>query len=308
MVLLKVNTMSKTTKWVIGIIAVLVFLFGLFILTMLSWLFSDETDETVSTGGEKIAVIELREPILSSEDVVRQFKKYRENKSIRAIVFRVETPGGGVAASQEIYEEVKKTRDAGRPVVVSMGSIAASGGYYVSCGANRIVANPGTLTGSIGVIFRFMHFKQLMDKLGIDQSTFKTGKFKDSGSPFRRTTEEEKKYFHSLIQDVYDQFVDVVAEERGLDRAEVLKYADGRVFTGRQAYEYGFVDTLGTMEDAINIAAELCSIHGKPSVVKEAKRKSLFEKLIGDAATEMTKIRQEFIDQPILQYRFSSPN
>jgi len=300
--------MSKTTKWVIGIIAVLVFLFGLFILTMLSWLFSDETDETVSTGGEKIAVIELREPILSSEDVVRQFKKYRENKSIRAIVFRVETPGGGVAASQEIYEEVKKTRDAGRPVVVSMGSIAASGGYYVSCGANRIVANPGTLTGSIGVTFRFMHFKQLMDKLGIDQSTFKTGKFKDSGSPFRRTTEEEKKYFHSLIQDVYDQFVDVVAEERGLDRAEVLKYADGRVFTGRQAYEYGFVDTLGTMEDAINIAAELCSIHGKPSVVKEAKRKSLFEKLIGDAATEMTKIRQEFIDQPILQYRFSSPN
>ena len=300
--------MSKTSKWIIGIIAVLVFLFGLFVLTLVSWMFSDESDETTTTGGEKIAIVELKEPIISSEEIVRQFKKYRENKSVRAIVFRVESPGGGVAASQEIYEEVKKTRDAGRPVVVSMGSVAASGGYYVSCGASRIVANPGTLTGSIGVIFQFMHFKQLMDKIGIDETTMKTGKFKDSGSPYRKTTEEEKQYFQLLISDVYDQFVDVVADERGLDRNEVLKYADGRVFTGRQAVEYGFVDTLGTMEDAVNIAAELGGIHGKPKIVKESKRKTLFEKLVGDAATEVTKIRQEFLQQPLLQYRFTSPN
>jgi len=300
--------MSKTTKWVIGIIAVLVFFFGIFILTIVSWILSDESDETVSTGGEKIAVVDLREPIVASDDVVRQFKKYRENKSIRAIVFRVESPGGGVSASQEIYEEVKKTRDAGRPVVVSMGSVAASGGYYVSCGATKIVANPGTLTGSIGVIFQFLHFKQLMDKIGVDESTFKTGKFKDSGSPFRKTTEDEKQYFNSLIGDVYDQFVDVVAEERGMDRSEVLKYADGRVFTGRQAYEYGFVDTLGTMEDAINIAADLAGIEGKPSIVREVKKKTFMEKLFGDAATEVTKIRQEFLQQPVLQYRFTSPN
>ncbi|MGD0591280.1 MAG: signal peptide peptidase SppA [Bacteroidota bacterium] len=300
--------MSKTAKWIIGIIAVLVFLFGLFVLTLVSWMFSDENDETTTTGGEKIAVVELKEPIVSSEEIVRQFKKYRENKSVRAIVFRVESPGGGVAASQEIYEEVKKTRDAGRPVVVSMGSVAASGGYYVSCGATKIVANPGTLTGSIGVIFQFMHYKQLMDKIGIDETTLKTGKFKDSGSPFRKTTEEEKQYFHILMSDVYDQFVDVVAEERGLDRKEVLKYADGRVFTGRQALEYGLVDTLGTMEDAVSIAAELGGIHGKPKTVKENKRKTLFEKLVGDAATEVTKIRQEFLQQPLLQYRFTSPN
>jgi len=300
--------MSKTAKWIIGIIAVLVFLFGLFVLMLVSWMFSDESDETTTAGGEKIAVIELKEPIVSSEEIVRQFKKYRENKSVRAIVFRVESPGGGVAASQEIYEEVKKTRDAGRPVVVSMGSVAASGGYYVSCGATKIVANPGTLTGSIGVIFQFMHFNQLMDKIGIDATTMKTGKFKDSGSPFRKTTEEEKQYFNLLIGDVYDQFVDVVAEERGLDRKEVLKYADGRVFTGRQAVEYGFVDTLGTMEDAVSIAAELGGIHGKPNIVKEKKRKTLFEKLVGDAATEVTKIRQDFFQQPLLQYRFTSPN
>jgi protease-4 len=300
--------MSKTAKWIVGIIAVLVFLFGLFVLMLVSWMFSDESDETTTTGGEKIAIVELKEPIVSSEEIVRQFKKYRENKSVRAIVFRVESPGGGVAASQEIYEEVKKTRDAGRPVVVSMGSVAASGGYYVSCGATKIVANPGTLTGSIGVIFQFMHFNQLMDKIGIDATTLKTGKFKDSGSPFRKTTEEEKQYFNLLIGDVYDQFVDVVAEERGLDRKEVLKYADGRVFTGRQAVEYGFVDTLGTMEDAVSIAAELGGIRGKPSIVKEKKRKTIFEKLVGDAATEMTKIRQEFFQQPLLQYRFTSPN
>jgi protease IV len=300
--------MSKTAKWIIGIVAVLVMVFGLFVLTLISWIFSDESDESITTSGEKIAVVELKEPIYSSEEIVRQFKKYRENKSVRAIVFRVESPGGGVAASQEIYEEVKKTRDAGRPVVVSMGSVAASGGYYVSCGATRIVANPGTLTGSIGVIFQFMHFKQLMDKIGIDATTMKTGKFKDSGSPFRKTTEEEKEYFNLLIGDVYDQFVDVVADERGLERKEVLKYADGRVFTGRQALEYGFVDTLGTMEDAVSIAAELGGIHGKPNVVKETKRRSFIERLIGEAATEVTKIRQEFLQQPIMQYRFTSPN
>jgi protease IV len=300
--------MSKTAKWILGILAVLAILFGLFVLSLVSWVFSDESDDSISTSGEKIAIVELKEPIVSSEDIVRQLKKYRENKSVRAIVLRVESPGGGVAASQEIYEEVKKTRDANRPIVVSMGSVAASGGYYVSCGANKIVANPGTLTGSIGVIFQFMHFKQLMDKIGIDQTTFKTGKFKDSGSPFRKTTEEEKIYFNMLISDVYDQFVDVVAEERGLDRKFVVKYADGRVFTGRQAYEYGFVDTLGTMEDAINIAAEMGGIKGKPNVIKEMKRKTLFERLVGEAATEVTKLKQEFIQQPILQYRFTSPN
>lgn len=300
--------MSKTAKWIIGIIAVLVFLFGLFILVLFSWVFSDESDGVLGSGGEKIAVIELKEEIISSEEIVRQFKKYRENKSIRAIVFRVESPGGGVAASQEIYEEVKKTRDAGRPVVVSMGSVAASGGYYVSCAATRIVANPGTLTGSIGVISHFLNFEPLMKKIGVEETTMKTGKFKDIGSPFRKTTEEDKRYFHMVLNDVYDQFVDAIVEERDLEREQVLKYADGRVFTGRQAMKYGFVDTLGTMEDAVSIAAELGGVHGKPNIVKEKKRKAFFERLIGDAAAEATKIGQDFLQQPVLQYRFISPD
>jgi protease IV len=300
--------MSKTVKWIIGIVVALVFFSGLFVLALVSWIFSDERDESTATGGEKIAVIELKEEIITSEDIVRQFKKYRENNSVKAIVFRVESPGGGVAASQEIFEELKDTRDAGKPVVVSMGSVAASGGYYVSCAATKIVANPGTLTGSIGVISHFLNFEPLMKKIGVEETTMKTGKFKDIGSPYRKTTEEEKRYFHTVIKDVYDQFVDAIAEERGLEREEVLKYADGRVFTGRQAVQYGFVDTLGTMEDAVKIAADLVDIYGKPNIIKEKKSKTLFERFVGDAATEVTKIRQDFLRQPVLQYRFTSPD
>lgn len=300
--------MSKTAKWVLGIVGGVVVLFGLFFFFLVaSFLSGSDYDETTSTSGEKVALVELKEPIFVSENIVRQFKKYRENKSVKSIVFRVESPGGGVSASQEIYEEVKKTRDAGKPVVVSMGAVAASGGYYVSCGANRIVANPGTLTGSIGVIFQFLHVNQLLGKIGVDASTFKTGKYKDSGSPFRTPTAEDKKYFDILLADVYDQFVAVVVRERKLKRSHVLKYADGRVFTGRQAVEYGFVDTLGTYEDAVKIAAELGGIDGKPKIVREYKRRTWFDVLIEDAFSDLGAIRDELFHQPIVQYKFTSP-
>ncbi len=300
--------MSTSAKWVLGIVAGFLALGALFVfLILFTFISGTEYDDSSSTSGEKIAVIELKEPIVSSEDIVRQFKKYRSNSSVHAVVFRVESPGGGVAASQEIYEEVKKTRDSGKPVVVSMGAVAASGGYYVSCGADRIVANPGTLTGSIGVIFQFLHVNALLDKVGIDASTYKTGKFKDSGSPFRRPSADDKIYFDQLLADVYDQFVDVVARERKLKRGFVLRYADGRVFTGRQALEWGFVDTLGTFEDAIAIAAKMGGISGKPSVVKERKRRSFWENVLGEAASGLAGIREEIFQQPIVQYRYSSP-
>jgi protease-4 len=299
--------MSNTAKWVIGIVAFILVMGGLFVISVVSLIFSEQDDETLSTTGERVAVVELAEPIIDSQDIVRQFKKYRENKAIKAILFRVDSPGGGVAASQEIYQEVKKTREAGKPVVVSMGAVAASGGYYVSCGATKIVANPGTLTGSIGVIFQFLHFSELMNKIGVDQSTFKTGKYKDIGSPFRKTTEDEKKFFDQLLGDVYDQFVTVVATERKLDRKVVVGYADGRVFTGRQAREYGLVDTLGTYEDALSIAAKLGGISGKPKIVKERKIKSFFERFMGETATELTSLKKELFSQPVLQYKFTSP-
>ena len=304
---LEIFSMSKTAKWVIGLSVAFLVIFGFLSLTILSIIFSEPEDETVSSGSEKVALVELNEPIVSSQDIVRQIKKYRESKSIKAIIFRVETPGGGVAASQEIYEEVKKTRDSGKPIVVSMGAVAASGGYYVSCAATRIVANPGTLTGSIGVIFQFLHFSELMKKLGIDESTFKSGKLKDSGSPFRKVTPEDAKYFQGLIVDVYDQFVETVAKERKMSVAYVKKYADGRVFTGRQAKQLGFVDTLGTLEDAISIAANLAGIHGKPRVIKEYQRRSLFDRLFGETMTDVARLRNEILHQPIIQYRFTTP-
>lgn len=299
--------MSTTTKWVIGLAVVFFLIFGFLTLTVFAWIFSEPEDETVSSGGERIALVELNEPIISSGDIVRQLKKYRENRSVKAIVFRVESPGGGVAASQEIYEEVRKTRESGKPIVVSMGAVAASGGYYVSCGATRIVANPGTLTGSIGVIFQFLHFSELMKKLGIDESTFKSGKLKDSGSPFRKVTPEDEKYFQSLIADVYDQFVNVVAKERKMNINYVKKFADGRVFTGRQAKQYGFVDTLGTLEDAISIAGKLAGIQGNPKVIKEYHHRTLFDRVFGDAMTDVAKLRDEIVRQPVIQYKFTTP-
>jgi protease-4 len=299
--------MSNTAKWVIGIVVFVLAMGALLLVSMVSLIFSQADDESLGTTGERVAVVELTEPIIDSQEIVRQFKKYRENRSVRAVVFRVDSPGGGVSASQEIYEEVRKTRQSGKPVVVSMGSVAASGGYYVSCGATRIVANPGTLTGSIGVIFQFLHFSELMNKIGIDASTFKTGKFKDIGSPFRKTTEDEKKFFDQLLGDVYDQFVTVVATERKLDRKVVLGYADGRVFTGRQAREYGLVDTLGTYEDAVSIAAKLGDIKGKPKVVKERKLKSFVERLMGETLSELASLKHELLSQPVLQYKFTSP-
>ena len=299
--------MSKTSKWILGILAAFLVFFGLCVLTVVSWIVAEPEDESTVTTGQRIALVELKEPIYASEDIVRQFKKYRENNAIRAIVFRVETPGGDVAASQEIYDEVRKTRSSGKPVVVSMGSIAASGGYYASCGATTIVANPGTLTGSIGVIFQIVHFRQLMDKLGIDETTIKSGKLKDSGSPFRKMTDEDKRYFQGLITDVYDQFLHVVATERKMKISEVRKYADGRVFTGRQAFEIGLVDTLGTLQDAIEIAARLGRIKGEPKVVQEHKGHSVFERLFGDPASEISKMKNELTDQSVLQYKLTSP-
>ena len=302
--------MKKSTKWFLGIFGGLVgltlFLFVLFSLIVASFT-GDESDTIVVSGsGSKVAIVELRGPIFDSENTVRQFKKFRERRDVKAILFRVESPGGGVVASQEIYEEVKKTRDKGLPVVVSMGSVAASGGYYVSCGADKIVANRGTITGSIGVISQFLRWDPLMKKIGIEANTIKSGKFKDTGNPFREMTKEDRQYFQGLIDDVHHQFMSVVENERSLDHQTVVKYSDGRVFTGEQALEIGLVDTLGTYEEAINIAARMGGIKGEPSTVKEGKRRlRLIDFLFGETkVSELFDLKDQILNQPILQYRF----
>ncbi len=303
--------MNTSTKWFIAIAAFIIFIgVGLSVLffAFVSSLVRDDV-ELVSEGGhgDKIAVVELIGPITSSEETVRQFKKYREDRSIKAILFRVDSPGGGVVASQEIYDEVRKTRDDGKPVVVSMGALAASGGYYVSCGASRIVANPGTLTGSIGVISQFMSVDSLLHKIGVTPNTIKSGKLKDAGNPFRPMTPDDRTYFQNLMDDVHRQFINVVETERGLDHDTLVAFADGRVFTGEQALDLGLVDTLGTYEDAIQVAAQLSHLKGEPTLVRERKRHaSLFERVFGETRIpDFLGLKDDLLNQPILQYRMT---
>ena len=230
--------------------------------------------------GQKVAVIDIRGIISRSDATIKLIHTYRDDPSVKAIVMRIDSPGGSVAPVQEIYTELEKIE---KPIVASMGGSAASGGYYIACAADTILANPGTLTGSIGVIMQFTRMKGLYDKVGLEHQVIKSGQFKDTGSPFRTLTEAEQAVLQATVDDVHNQFVDTIAEARGnvLTRAEVVELADGRIFSGRQAMESKLVDQLGNLPDAIKIAGELGGIEGKPKVLRKEKRTSLFEQLIG---------------------------
>ena len=296
--------MKESTKvflWAIGIILGASVVIAVIVLT--SGGGGNEYD--LSGSSPKVAVVSLSGTIMTSRGIVATLQAYAENNSVKAIVLRIDSPGGGVAASQEIFEEVKSIRDTVKPIVVSMGAIAASGGYYVSCGATRIVANPGTITGSIGVIAMFPNYAKLMEKLGLQMDVIKSGKYKDSGSPFRAMTEADKKYFQGVVENSFDQFLDTVAKQRKLPIDRLRKFADGRVFTGEQALKLGLVDTLGSLEDAISIAAKLGGIKGKPVVVEPRKQRTLVDMLLGDFVEKFHFLEKDFIEQPILQYRFA---
>nr|WP_320048264.1 signal peptide peptidase SppA [uncultured Desulfuromonas sp.] len=239
---------------------------------------------------EKVGVIEVLGTITDSKAIVEQLIDFGQNHAVKAIVLRVDSPGGGVGPSQEIYDEVVRLV-AEKPVVVSMGSVAASGGYYISAPASRIYANPGTITGSIGVIMEFTNVIALMDKIGLKTTVVKSGDHKDIGSSMREMTGQEKELLQSLIDDVHDQFVTAVSEGRQLDKAEVLQLADGRIFTGRQALSKGLVDELGGLQAAIQCAADLAQIEGTPDVVYPAEPKpNLLEYFITRTAAEIERV------------------
>jgi protease IV len=287
--------MSTTGKWIVGIIGVfsglafLVMAFAFFGLTsaVVSVDSSNTYEESTGSGADQVAIIEIDTPIMDAKEVVRQLRKYQKRSSVKAIVLRLNSPGGGVVPSHEIYEEVRRTRERGKPIVVSMGSVAASGAYYIACGASKIVANPGTITGSIGVISQFMNIKGLLDKVGIESTTIKSGKFKDAGSPTRRMTNEDVDYFQSTINDVYEQFLNIVSKSRSIPLDTLRALADGRVFTGSQAYEHKLVDTLGTYQVAISIAGVLGRVQGEPRIIQE-KKKSTFVDLVFGGSTSKT--------------------
>ncbi len=230
------------------------------------------------TLGEKVALINVTGVLIDSSGVVEELKEHAKDSSIKAIVMRVDSPGGAVAPSQEIYREVLKVREK-KKVVVSMGSVAASGGYYISAPADRIVANAGTLTGSIGVIMEIPNVKGLMEKIGIEAQVIKSGKHKDIASVFKSLKPEEKEILQEVLDDVHDQFIKAVSESRSMDIEETRKIADGRVFTGRMAKEAGLVDELGSLEDAIALAGRLAGIKGTPEVVRKKEKFSLLEML-----------------------------
>ncbi|MDA8099625.1 MAG: signal peptide peptidase SppA [Nitrospiraceae bacterium] len=230
-------------------------------------------------GIEKVALVKIEGILLSSEQTVNELKEYAEDASVKAIIIRIESPGGGVVPSQEIYNAVMSARKAGKKVVISMGSVAASGGYYIAAAGDRIIANPGTMTGSIGVKMEFASVEKLLEKIGIKGMVIKAGEYKDIGSPYREMTDAERKLLQAVIDDVHSQFIKAVADGRHIDVEQVKAIADGRIFTGRQAMELKLVDQLGDLEDSIAEAAKMAGIKGKPKVVRKEKKIPFLEYL-----------------------------
>jgi len=248
-----------------------------------------------SGGGfldNRIGLIRIEGIILDSSETIDQLRQYRDSSGIRAIILRIDSPGGGVVPSQEIYEEVKRIRDEGKKkIIVSMGTVAASGGYYIASASDRIVANAGTLTGSIGVIMELANVEGLFKKIGVESVVIKSGRHKDIGSPFRKMQPEERLILQRLMDDVHDQFIQAVAEGRGIAQEKVRTMADGSVFTGREAKELGLVDDIGDLQDTVRLTADLAGIKGEPTIVEPRKRISLVDLLRDQFLGQLPKIQ-----------------
>lgn len=254
---------------------------------------------------EGVGIIEVEGVIYDSGDIIKNIKDFKKREDISAVILRVDSPGGGVAAAQEIYEEIKKLSEE-KVVVTSMGGVAASAGYYISLGSNYIFANPGTTTGSIGVILQGLEFHNALDSLGIRGFVIKSGKFKDTGNPFREMTAEEREYLQDYIDNIFQQFVKVVVLERKLPRDKVLEIADGRILSGEQALNLKLIDELGNMEDAIERAAEMAGIEGEPKLVYPAKKRtSLLSVLLEEMKSGLVDgIFNKFIENGLrVEYR-----
>ena len=225
--------------------------------------------ELLMAGKEAVGIVRIEGPILDSYQTIQELNAFAADPLVKAIVVRIDSPGGGVAPSQEIYNAIKRVRkEKNKTVVASMGTVAASGGYYIAVAADRILANPGTLTGSIGVIMQMANFHELLEKIGVKSVVVKSGKFKDLGSPFRPMSEEDRQVLESVMNDTLNQFIEAVADGRSMDSAEVEQLADGRIFTGRQAKSVLLVDEIGDLHDAIKLAGELSGIEGMPGCWK----------------------------------------
>lgn len=275
--------MSK--KILLLIFAVVVSFFILFAISLkIAKTLIDGSGQSLSPKSG-IGLVEVKGMIIDSKETVRQLRYFLKQDGVKAVVLRVDSPGGIVAPSQEISDEVRKFA-AKKKIIVSMGSLAASGGYYISAPATLIYANPGTITASIGVILKLSNIEALMDKIGIKSHTLKTGKYKDSGSPVREFSAEDRAMLQSVINNTHDQFVRAVAEGRKLPIDEVRKIADGRILSGEQAKAARLVDRLGTYQDAIEEAGKLAGIKGEPELILPPKKKVNYMDLLADGVEE----------------------
>jgi len=302
---------SRTALIIVVVLCGLVLLGGLMIAAI-----SMSSGGIATLASDSIAIVRIQGIIAEStgggpfgfgyesgtETIVNQLERAGTDASVKAVVIRINSPGGSAAASQEIYRAVKRVREKhGKPVVVSMGDVAASGGYYVAAPADHIVANPATLTGSIGVLMQTINLEALMERYGIHADTVKSGAYKDTGSMWRKMSPEERTYWQGMVDDVYDQFVQAVVAGRKMEEADVKKLADGRVFTGKQAKDNNLVDELGGLRTAIEAAKKLAGIKGRVQI-KELRRKSFFEEFMGPSyRTKGDVVRR------ILEYERANP-
>lgn len=295
--------MNRRTAWMLGIVfgGLFLCLFGLVFLVYLGV----TSEGRGGFSGDRVGVVEITGPISDSKRALKDIKAFADDEHVKAVVVRIDSPGGAVGPSQEIYDAIRKLRQK-KKVIASLGSLAASGGFYIAVAADKVYANPGTLTGSIGVIMQVPNLAGVMKWMGLEMNTITAGKMKDSGSPFRPMTEEERKYFESVLLDVHEQFIAAVAEGRGLEPEAVRPYADGRVFSGRQAKEWKLVDELGGIEQAVAEAGRLGGIEGEPKVEYPKRERSLLQELLGDDAQALFPSAARVLDQlggTGLQYR-----
>ena len=277
--------------WSIGIFFGLIFTFQLG-----AWSAGSENDGI----GKKVGIINIDGPIVSAESTIEQLEKFSIRNDISAVVIRIDSPGGLVAPTQEIYEKIKSLSEL-KPVVASMATVAASGGYYIALGVDTIIANPGTIVGSIGVVINYPVMTELLDKVGVEFETVKSGDLKDVGSYSRKVTESDRKHLNEMVNDMHNQFVNAVSENRPmLDKENVFSLADGRVYTGLQSKELGLIDLIGTYEDAIELAGSLAQISGKPKTVQVNKKRGSsildwlsggLEQTVGDWFEELPSYR-----------------
>jgi len=257
---------------------------------ILSLLIQSGLSEDHFSFNEQVGIIEINGVISDPLPTIEEIKRFRNNEQIKAIVVRIDSPGGGAAPSQEIYREIKKTIK-NKKVIASLGSVAASGGYYIASATSGIIASPSTITGSIGVIVGFTNIQELFNKIGLDPIVIKSGKYKDMGSPARKMTEDEESLFKDFVDSIHDQFITDVSEGRSLSEDKIRELADGRIFTGQDAVQTGLIDRLGNFEDAIEWAGRLGGIVGNISVVYARQKKfSFIEQLLENTKSQLTNI------------------